>query len=104
MVTSVEPRVPLMSFNSIPSSISKRPVLYRAPTMGQWYLIPWDMELTYSDVNAFSMPGSPTQTWRNGTFPEVERMLNHPPIKRMYYARTISATLPRSLSMGTSMA
>lgn len=57
---------------------------YRSTTTGLWCLVPWDLELTYGDVNAFALPSSPTSTISNH-YTEVQRMLNRPQIKRLYY-------------------
>lgn len=62
----------------------KNAFLYYSSTTGLWQLVPWDLELTYVDVNAFSMPPSPNSNWGNH-FREVERLLNRPCIKRRYY-------------------
>ncbi|MBI4583172.1 MAG: lamin tail domain-containing protein [Planctomycetes bacterium] len=62
----------------------KNAYLYRPEAAGRWIFIPWDLELTYGDPSAFSMPANPTSTWGNN-FPEVERLLNRPRIKRLYY-------------------
>jgi hypothetical protein len=59
--------------------------LFRQQVNGHWVLLPWDMELTYADVNAF-MPPAITQNYTNGIiFPEVTRFINRPRIKRLYY-------------------
>ncbi len=59
---------------------------FQAPVDGRWYLIPWDVELTYSNVTRgeFNMPSTPSGTIGNH-FSEVARFLNRPRIKRMYY-------------------
>ncbi len=58
--------------------------LYQSPVDGLWRLIPWDIELTYGDVNSFGMPASASQTYANH-FSEIQRMVNRPRLKRMYY-------------------
>ncbi|MBI4605826.1 MAG: lamin tail domain-containing protein [Planctomycetes bacterium] len=61
--------------------------LYRAPRAGRWYLLPWDMELTYGNVSAF-MPPNLTATSNpsySSGFTEVMRFLNRPQVKRIYY-------------------
>jgi hypothetical protein len=58
--------------------------LYRSQADGLWRLIPWDLELTYGDVNAFAMPPTIGSTYASG-FAEVTRLLNRPRIKRLYY-------------------
>jgi hypothetical protein len=58
--------------------------LYRAPSDGRWRLIPWDVELTFGDVNAFSLPASPSSTYGN-FFSEITRFVNRPRLKRMFY-------------------
>lgn len=57
---------------------------YRSPADGRWRLIPWDLELTFEDVNANSMPAEPESTYENH-FSEITRMINRPRIKRFYY-------------------
>jgi hypothetical protein len=47
-------------------------------------MVPWDLELTYGNTSAFSLPGTPASTYTN-FFTEVERMINRPRIKRLYY-------------------
>ncbi len=57
---------------------------YQSTADGLWRLVPWDLELTYGNVNAFSLPASPASTYGN-FFAEIQRMINRPRIKRMYY-------------------
>ncbi|MBI4586548.1 MAG: lamin tail domain-containing protein [Planctomycetes bacterium] len=57
---------------------------YQSPVDGLWRLIPWDIELTYGDTNSFGMPASASQTYANH-FSEIQRMINRPRVKRMYY-------------------
>jgi hypothetical protein len=57
---------------------------YRATDDLLWRKVPWDIELTYGDVNAFAMPASSSQTYNN-FFAEITRMINRPRTKRMYY-------------------
>ncbi|MEM7231232.1 MAG: IPT/TIG domain-containing protein, partial [Planctomycetota bacterium] len=59
--------------------------IYRSAADGLWRLIPWDLELTFGNVNAFSMPGSITSTYGNH-FNEITRAINRPSIERMFYA------------------
>ena len=58
--------------------------LYRGASGGLWTLIPWDMEISYGDVDSF-MPPPIASTYVAGSFPEVNRLLNRPRIKRLYY-------------------
>jgi hypothetical protein len=58
--------------------------LYQSTADGLWRLIPWDLELTYGNVNAFALPSTPTGTYGN-FFAEIQRMINRPRMKRMYY-------------------
>jgi hypothetical protein len=62
----------------------KNGYLYQSTADGLWRLIPWDLELTFGNVSAFSLPSSPTGTYGN-FFAEIQRMINRPRIKRMYY-------------------
>lgn len=62
----------------------KNAYFYRGDIGGQWYLVPWDLELSFDDPNRFTMPSSPVTNWRN-RFPEVDRFLNRPCVKRQYY-------------------
>lgn len=57
---------------------------YQSPSDALWRLVPWDLELTFGNVNAFSLPSSPTQAISNH-YTEVARMLNRPRIRRLYY-------------------
>jgi hypothetical protein len=57
---------------------------YQSSADGLWRLVPWDLELTYGNTSAFPLPTSPTGTHGN-FFAEVQRMMNRPRIKRMYY-------------------
>ncbi|MGQ9590367.1 MAG: lamin tail domain-containing protein [Planctomycetota bacterium] len=57
---------------------------YRYPADGIWRLVPWDLELTYGNAGAFSMPSSISQTYSNH-FREITRMINRPRVKRLYY-------------------
>src|SRR6185503_4767857 len=68
------------------TSRGKNCYLYRRPSDGRWVLLPWDMELTYGNTGSFPLgatPGSPIPI--NSLFPEVNRMLNRPAIKRRFY-------------------
>ncbi len=62
----------------------KNAYLYQASDDGLWRKVPWDLELTFGDVNAFAMPSSPSTTYGN-RFDEIERLINRPRLKRMYY-------------------
>ena len=52
-------------------SRGKNCFLYRVPSTGLWYLMPWDCELTYGNVGAFSIP--PITSAYNSSFGEVSR-------------------------------
>ncbi|MBI4601728.1 MAG: lamin tail domain-containing protein [Planctomycetes bacterium] len=62
----------------------KNAYLYQSPVDGLWRKVPWDLELTYGNAGAFAMPSSPTSTYSNA-FSEIQRMINRPRLKRMYY-------------------
>jgi len=55
----------------------------------RWWLFHWDSDKAYMvdgrPVDTHPLPPTPQQTFEN-PFPEVERLLNRPLIKRMYYA------------------
>lgn len=57
---------------------------YQSTADGLWRLVPWDLELTYGDVNAFAMPATPSGTYTS-FFSEIQRMINRPHIKRLFY-------------------
>ncbi len=57
---------------------------YQSTADNLWRLVPWDLELTYGDVNAFALPASASSSYGN-FFTEITRMINRPRIKRMYY-------------------
>ncbi|MEM7260626.1 MAG: lamin tail domain-containing protein [Planctomycetota bacterium] len=57
--------------------------VYRTPNEGKWYLLPWDMELTYGNQGSFLPP--PITSSYNSSFSEVTRIINYPPIKRRLY-------------------
>jgi hypothetical protein len=59
---------------------------YQAPSDGKWRLIPWDLELTYGNVNdnRFALPTNPNSSIGNH-FTEISRFLSRPMIKRKYY-------------------
>ena len=67
------------------ASRGKNCSLYRPAISGLWQLIPWDMELTYGGTGNFIIPANPTDTFNVGGFSEVNRLLNLPSVKRMYY-------------------
>ena len=62
----------------------KNGYLYRSTADALWRKVPWDLELTYGNVNAFGMPASITQTYGNH-FRELTRFLNRPIVERRYY-------------------
>ncbi|MBI4601038.1 MAG: CotH kinase family protein, partial [Planctomycetes bacterium] len=66
-------------------SRGKNCYFYRPEATGLWHKFSWDLELTYGNVNSFIIPSSPTDTFNPGGFGEVNRMMNRPKIKRMYY-------------------
>ena len=63
--------------------------IYRAPSDGLWRLFPWDSDKAYGvdsrSVETQPLPATPQETFRN-PFPEVERLINRPAVKRIYYA------------------
>lgn len=59
---------------------------YRPEEDGRFHLIMWDVELTYGNTGSFNIPTSPTATFNPGGFSEVNRMMNRPAVRRMYYA------------------
>ncbi len=68
------------------TSRGKNCYLYRRSSDGLWVLVPWDLELTYNNVNAFPLGSTPAAAIPvNGLFPEVSRLLNRPRIKRRFY-------------------
>jgi hypothetical protein len=72
----------------------KNSYLYRSPADGLWRLVPWDLELTYGNTNAFPLPTSPSIVYTN-FFTEIQRFINRPRIKRLYYgilANQVNAT------------
>ncbi len=72
--------------------------LYRRSSDGLWVLVPWDLELTYGNVNAFPLGATPAASIPvNGLFPEVSRLLNRPRIKRRFYG-IIKEMLTRQFS------
>jgi hypothetical protein len=61
---------------------------YRPEVDGRWWLFPWDSDKSYTvaaRIDVLSMPASPRALFPN-PFPEVQRLLNRPPIKRRWYA------------------
>ena len=58
--------------------------LFRPAEEGRWYLIPWDMELTYGNVDAFPHPTGASGAFAF-SFGEVNRLLNRPRLRRYYY-------------------
>jgi hypothetical protein len=59
--------------------------LYRRPESDLWELLPWDLELTYGSTTSFNIPSDPNSDFNPGTFAEVNRLMDIPVIKRMYY-------------------
>ena len=59
---------------------------FKDPTSGLWYLVPWDLELTYDQTQRgiFNVPSTANGSFSNH-FSEITRMLNRPRIKRMYW-------------------
>jgi len=66
----------------------KNAYLYRPPDDGRWVLIPWDMEITFTDSSSFLPPPltADSNPDYNNQHSEVNRLLNRPPIKRLYYS------------------
>jgi hypothetical protein len=67
-------------------SRGKNLYFYRTEADGRMHMIGWDFELTYADINSFIIPPSPADPFNPGGFGEVNRMMNRPVIRRMYYA------------------
>ena len=64
--------------------------LYKGDVSGLWYLLPWDMELTYAPggTGSFMPPAltpSSSPPYNPGSFLEVNRMLSRPAVKRVFY-------------------
>lgn len=77
-------RLNIYDWDSYGADRGKNAYFYRPEVDGRWVLVPWDLELTFGNLNGFAMPSNPSENWSN-TFSEVERFLNRPCIKRMYY-------------------
>lgn len=58
--------------------------LFRPELEGLWQMLPWDMELTYGNDGAFPHPTGASGSF-NFNFPEVNRLLDRPRFRRMYY-------------------
>lgn len=69
--------------------------LYASPVDGLFRLIPWDLELTFGNVNAFAMPSSSGSTYSN-FFSEITRLINRPRLKRTYYGLLAEQVNPLS--------
>jgi hypothetical protein len=67
-------------------SRGKNCYFYQTPADGRFHLIAYDLELTYGGLDSFQIPANPSDSWSSGGFGEVNRLLNRPAIKRMYYA------------------
>ncbi len=68
--------------------------LYQSSADARFRLVPWDLELTYGDVNGFALPATAASTYTS-FFSEIQRMINRPRIKRLYYgilAEQVNAT------------
>ena len=59
---------------------------YQPVEDGRFNLLLQDAELTYGSTTSFLIPSSPSSAFNPSAFSEVNRMLNRPKIKRMYYA------------------
>lgn len=63
--------------------------VYYPPIDGRWVLIPWDCELTYGNTGAFmppSLSAASNPAYNPGSkFPEVNRLINRPQVKRVFY-------------------
>lgn len=63
--------------------------LYLPRVDGRWNLFHWDSDKAYAvdgrGVEVQPLPSSPLETFKN-PFPEVERLLNRPLVKRIYYS------------------
>jgi hypothetical protein len=67
-------------------SRGKNCYLYRGELDGRFNLIAWDLELTFGNTGSFNIPLSPTDNFSPGGFGEVNRLMNRPKIRRMYYS------------------
>ncbi len=67
-------------------SRGKNCYLYRPEADGRFNLMAWDLELTYGGLGSFLIPASPTDPFNPGGFSEVNRLMNRPKLKRMYYS------------------
>ncbi|HVR75469.1 MAG TPA: lamin tail domain-containing protein [Planctomycetota bacterium] len=59
---------------------------YRPEGDGRFHKFTWDVELTYGSLDSFLIPASPSEPFNPGGFAEVNRLMNRPRIKRMYYS------------------
>ncbi len=67
-------------------SRGKNLYLYQAPIDGRMHMLGWDLELTYGSLDSFMIPAAPSQAFSPGGFGEVNRMVDRPAVKRLYYS------------------
>ncbi len=67
-------------------SRGKNCYFYRPDFDGRFHLMAWDLELTYGNTTSFAIPPAPTDPFNPGGFAEVNRLMNRPAVRRMYYA------------------
>lgn len=67
-------------------SRGKNCYFYRPDLDGRFHLMAWDLELTYANANSFAIPANPQDPFNPGGFSEVNRLMNRPVIRRMYYS------------------
>lgn len=78
----------------------KNNYFYYALPEGKWYLLPWDIDFTLGSGDG---PNSNLFSVNSGQFPEVNRFLNHPRYRQMYFqALADLVNGPWQTSYGTS--
>jgi hypothetical protein len=77
-------------FDTWGSIFGRSAYVYRPFGDGRWHLFPWDMDITYGvdgrTIEVLPLPSDPRQPIRNANFPEIERLLNRPRFRRLYYS------------------
>jgi hypothetical protein len=67
----------------------KNEYFYRPRTDGRWHILPWDHEISYGNANNFTHPtgstGSFSDAGRGFNHSEVNRLLDRPIYRRLYY-------------------
>ena len=66
-------------------SRGKNCYFYRPTSDGRFHLFMWDVELTYGNLMSYLIPESPSSAFSPGGFSEVNRMVNRPEVRRVYY-------------------